>query len=156
MQDKDATKDPPNEEARKTQKTQKKDNEINGSSREAMADKYARTRQDRRSSITEPSKKNAAAVSSLDPVHSHNQSDVNNTNSSGSALSSKWAFMKSGFQNFKTNIGARKFLPLQEIHETSLRARVSSSESLDEIFDRLKQRPGKDKNGELDSEDGDT
>ncbi|KAI0495307.1 hypothetical protein KFK09_025457 [Dendrobium nobile] len=143
--DKDTTEGPSKEETQKTLKSQRKDNQIHGTSKEALAEKYA-ARQDRNSSITETSKKNAV---------SHNQSDLNTTES-GSSLSSKWASMKSGFQKFKNNIGARKLLPLREIQEISLPARVSSSESLDEIFQRLKQRPHKDQMGNFDSEDGDT
>lgn len=51
----------------------------------------------------------------------------------------KWEAMKSGFQIFKSNINANRFIPLQQLRETKLEPHVSSSESLDEIFQRLKQ-----------------
>nr|CAD1826937.1 unnamed protein product [Ananas comosus var. bracteatus] len=54
---------------------------------------------------------------------------------------STWTSMKSGFQNFKANMGAKKFLPLRQVQGQAIHTRVSSSESLDEIFQRLKQRP---------------
>lgn len=60
------------------------------------------------------------------------------------ALVSRWASMKAGFQTFKANIEAKKFLPLrQQAPETKLFHRESSSESLDQIFQRLK-RPSTD------------
>ncbi|XP_020586630.1 LMBR1 domain-containing protein 2 homolog A-like isoform X2 [Phalaenopsis equestris] len=149
--DKDATEvDPFKEEGRKTLKSQRKDNQIHGTIREALADKSA-TRQ------SETSKKalSLSSVSSLDPLYSHNQPDINPI-ASGSGLSTKWASIKSGFQKFKTNIGAKKFLPLREIQETSPGAHsISSSESLDKIFQRLKQRPSEYQNNEYDSDDGD-
>ncbi|KAG7977442.1 hypothetical protein I3843_05G032000 [Carya illinoinensis] len=56
-----------------------------------------------------------------------------------SGLTSKWEAMKTGFQNFKSNIGANRFIPLRQLRETKLESHVSSSESLEEIFQRLKQ-----------------
>lgn len=56
-----------------------------------------------------------------------------------SGLASKWATMKIGFQNFKSNIGAKRFIPLSQVQGNSLDSHSSSSESLDEIFQRLKQ-----------------
>ncbi|KAF5448464.1 hypothetical protein F2P56_028999 [Juglans regia] len=56
-----------------------------------------------------------------------------------SGLTSKWEAMKTGFQNFKSDIGANRFIPLRQLRETKLESRVSSSESLEEIFQRLKQ-----------------
>jgi hypothetical protein len=50
--------------------------------------------------------------------------------------------MKSGFQNFKSYIGAKSFIPLSlQVQENKLDSHVSSPESLDEIFQRLKQPP---------------
>ncbi|PKA59462.1 hypothetical protein AXF42_Ash016486 [Apostasia shenzhenica] len=138
-------------------KTQKGENQTYGTSREAMAQKYASVRQDKRSSFKATSKEksvSSASVSLLDPEHSHNQSD-GNTAVSGSGLSSKWASMKSGFQNFKANLGARKFIPLRQMPQFPLDSHASSSESLDEIFQRLKQRPRPDQNGVFDFQDVD-
>ncbi|KAB1221617.1 hypothetical protein CJ030_MR2G024074 [Morella rubra] len=56
-----------------------------------------------------------------------------------SGLASKWEAMKSGFQNLKSNIDAKRFSPSRQVQETKLYTHVSSSESLDEIFQRLKQ-----------------
>jgi hypothetical protein len=53
-----------------------------------------------------------------------------------SGLTSKWETMKSGFQNFKS------YIPLRlQVQENKLDSHVSSSESLDEMFQRLKQPP---------------
>lgn len=89
----------------------------------------------------------SATVSLLDPSNSQIQPDGKQGLSS-SGLSSTWASMKTGFQNLKANVGAKKFLPLQQLQEAAtFRTRASSSESLDEIFQRLKQRPSRDQNG---------
>lgn len=59
---------------------------------------------------------------------------------SSSSIVSTWATMKSGFQNFKSNIGAKKFLPLRQIEDSKHNPSASSSsESLDDIFQRLRR-----------------
>ncbi|KAM4088402.1 hypothetical protein ACJW30_07G068000 [Castanea mollissima] len=62
----------------------------------------------------------------------------NVTEGSSSRFASKWEAMKTGFQNLKSNIVAKGFIPLRQSQETKI-DHVSSSESLDEIFERLKQ-----------------
>nr|XP_023917777.1 LMBR1 domain-containing protein 2 homolog A-like [Quercus suber] len=62
----------------------------------------------------------------------------NVTAGSSSRFASKWEAMKTGFQNLKSNIVAKRFIPLRQSQETKI-DHVSSSESLDEIFERLKQ-----------------
>ncbi|XP_075672515.1 uncharacterized protein LOC142642048 isoform X1 [Castanea sativa] len=62
----------------------------------------------------------------------------NVTEGSSSRFVSKWEAMKTGFQNLKSNIVAKRFIPLRQSQETKI-DHVSSSESLDEIFERLKQ-----------------
>ncbi|KAM3694583.1 hypothetical protein ACJW31_07G068600 [Castanea mollissima] len=62
----------------------------------------------------------------------------NVTEGSSSRFASKWEAMKTGFQNLKSNIVAKRFIPLRQSQETKI-DHVSSSESLDEIFERLKQ-----------------
>ncbi|KAL2538545.1 LMBR1-like membrane protein [Forsythia ovata] len=106
-------------------------------SKEAMSSKYAAMREQKKlTSNTKPVENIAAAkVSLLDAGNSQS------SNNSGvpSGLASKWASMKAGFQTFKTNIEAKKFLPLRQVEDTKLLSRVSSSESLDEIFQKLKR-----------------
>ncbi|KAF3970788.1 hypothetical protein CMV_005539 [Castanea mollissima] len=115
------------------------------SSKEVISNKYAAIREQSRqkgSSNIEPLGKNIASakVSLLD---AGNLRSGNITGGPSSGLASTWESMKTGFQSFKTNIGAKKFIPLRQTQETKLVSRDSSSESLDEIFQRLK-RPSTD------------
>eukprot|EP00262_Sarcandra_glabra_P002772 TRINITY_DN13167_c0_g2_i1.p1 TRINITY_DN13167_c0_g2~~TRINITY_DN13167_c0_g2_i1.p1 ORF type:complete len:592 (-),score=99.56 TRINITY_DN13167_c0_g2_i1:326-1990(-) len=132
-----------------------------GTSREAIGNKYAaiREQQSRQSSATGTTGKTRAPaeVSLLDSSNSQSQYGSSaEMGGSSSGLASTWASMKSGFQSFKVNIGAKRFLPLRQVQETSLSSRASSSESLDEIFQRLKHRsPNKDQNGDYIDDDDD-
>ncbi|XP_022854996.1 uncharacterized protein LOC111376279 [Olea europaea var. sylvestris] len=106
-------------------------------SKEAISSKYAAMREhNKQASNTKPVENIAAAKVSL-----LNAGNSQPGNSSGipSGLASKWASMKAGFQTFKTNIEAKKFLPLRQVEDTKLLSRGSSSESLDEIFQKLKR-----------------
>ncbi|XP_059645449.1 uncharacterized protein LOC132287008 [Cornus florida] len=107
-------------------------------SKEAISNKYAAIRgQSRQASNRKPEDNIASAkVSLLDAGNSQSDSMAG---ASTSRLASTWASMKSGLQSFKTNMGAKKFVPLHRVEEANLISRVSSSESLDEIFQRLKQ-----------------
>ncbi|KAK8970624.1 hypothetical protein KSP40_PGU014649 [Platanthera guangdongensis] len=146
------------EDMRLNAATQKQRNQPLGSSREAIAHKYAAVREKlgRQSSLSGASKEKSVpstSVSLLNPDDGRNTHPDVNTSASG--FSSKWMSMKSGFQNFKANIEARKFLPLRQSHQDShSHSHTSSSEFLDEIFQRLKQRPGRDQNGDHGFEDG--
>ncbi|KZV53763.1 hypothetical protein F511_00029 [Dorcoceras hygrometricum] len=111
-------------------------------SKEAISSKYAAIREQSKSTSnnTTPVETIASAkVSLLHDTRSHP------SNSSGvpSGLASKWASMKQGFQTFKANVEAKKLIPLRQVQETKLLSHASSSESLDEIFQRLK-RPSED------------
>ncbi|KAL3843773.1 hypothetical protein ACJIZ3_001176 [Penstemon smallii] len=55
-----------------------------------------------------------------------------------SKIASTWESMKLGLRNFKSNIEAKKFIPLRQVQDTQ-HSRVSSSESLDEIFERIRK-----------------
>lgn len=122
--------------------------EINGSlsnaskedtsrSREAITKKYAVIReQGGPASKLKSGEKNVASADSL-----FDEGNAKSSNSAGgpsSGLTSTWQSMKTGFQSFKANIGAKKFLPLRQIQENK-GSGDSSSESLDEIFQRLKR-----------------
>ncbi|KAL5171121.1 LMBR1 domain-containing protein 2 A [Glycine soja] len=106
-------------------------------SREAITKKYAVIReQGGPASKLKSEEKNVASADSL-----FDEGNTNSSNSSGgpsSGLTSTWQSMKTGFQSFKTNIGAKKFLPLRQIQENKGPS-DSSSESLDDIFQRLKR-----------------
>ncbi|XP_057786585.1 uncharacterized protein LOC131004033 [Salvia miltiorrhiza] len=111
-------------------------------SKEAISTKYASMRELSKSgSNKKPVESIASAkVSLLDAANSQSSNS-----SAPSGLASKWASMKQGFQNFKANIEAKKFIPLRQAQEPGhmMLSRASSSESLDEIFQRLK-RPAED------------
>ncbi|XP_048437918.1 LMBR1 domain-containing protein 2 homolog A-like [Pyrus x bretschneideri] len=113
-----------------------------GSSKEAISNKYAAIRGQRSSSNANPVEKNisAAKVSLLEEGNSNPDSTAGGL---PTGLSSKWESMKNGFQNFKANIAAKKFIPLRQVQDTEDLSRASSNESLDEIFQRLK-RPSVD------------
>ncbi|KAD5318001.1 hypothetical protein E3N88_17947 [Mikania micrantha] len=70
--------------------------------------------------------------------------DVENGQNIGSGQPSKiastWISMKSNFQNFKSNLESRQFIRIKQVEDTQ----GSSSESLDDIFQRLK-RPSQDR-----------
>ncbi|KAG8498111.1 hypothetical protein CXB51_007301 [Gossypium anomalum] len=54
-------------------------------------------------------------------------------------LSSKWESMKSGLVNFKSILEVKNYLPFRQTEENTLSSIASSSESLDDIFQRLKR-----------------
>ncbi|KAL6526416.1 hypothetical protein OROHE_015425 [Orobanche hederae] len=112
-------------------------------SKEAISSKYAAIREQNKSAPnTKPVESMSSAKVSLLNANA-SQPSSNNHHGGTSGLASKWASMKQGFQTFKANIEAKKFLPLRQVQETQMLTRVSSSESLDEIFQRLK-RPSQD------------
>ncbi|KAM1068404.1 hypothetical protein ACFX2A_000379 [Malus domestica] len=109
-----------------------------GSSKEAISNKYAAIRdQSRQSSSNTNQNISAVKVSLLDEGNSNPDSTAGGLHT---GLSSKWESMKNGFQNFKANIAAKKFIPLHQVQDTVELSRASSNESLDEIFQRLKRR----------------
>lgn len=110
-------------------------------SKEAISTKYAAMRELSKSgSNNKPVESIASAKVSL--LDAANSQPTNNSAPSG--LASKWASMKQGFQNFKANIEAKKLIPLRQAQEPRhmMLSRASSSESLDEIFQRLKRPAG--------------
>ncbi|KAL2246629.1 UNVERIFIED_CONTAM: LMBR1 domain-containing protein 2 B [Sesamum indicum] len=121
-------------------------------SKEAISSKYAAIReQSKPATNTRPVESvSSAKVSLLDPSNSQ-------SSNSGvpSGLASKWASMKQGFQTFKASIDAKKFIPLRQVQETRRLSRASSSESLDEIFQRLKRPADDHGRGSSDDDDDD-
>ncbi|MED6158470.1 hypothetical protein PIB30_033003 [Stylosanthes scabra] len=106
-----------------------------GSSREDISNKYAAIREQGK-----PKPDEAMAASSDSVLNEGIDSPGHTARPPPSGLSSTWLNMKAGFQNFKANIGAKKFMPLRQtqIQENNV-SDASSSESLDEIFQRLKK-----------------
>lgn len=121
-----------------------------GTSKEAIGNKYADMREKSRlASTTSPMQTDitSAKVSLLDGSNS-------NPGGPSTGLASTWKSMKNGFQSFKTNIATKKFLPVRQMQEEkAMISRVSSTESLDEIFQRLR-RPSVDHIGEDIDDDG--
>ncbi|KAL5556483.1 hypothetical protein UlMin_038719 [Ulmus minor] len=126
-----------------------------GSSREAISNKYAAKREQSKqaSSNMKPAEPSIASAK-VSLLNAGNPQSSNSSGSTPSGLASKWESMKTGFQSFKANVGAKKFLPLRQIQENKLISRVSSSESLDEIFQRLKRPSGDHTSYSDEDEDG--
>ncbi|XP_020889749.1 LMBR1 domain-containing protein 2 homolog A isoform X2 [Arabidopsis lyrata subsp. lyrata] len=119
-----------------------------GSAREAITNKYAAIREQQNkhspSSMTKPENMSSAKVSLLETDNS-GPSNGQGSGEPSSRLASTWRNMKLGIQNFKENVATKKFLPLRQSPETttltSTRVVTSSvPQSLDEIFQRLKNR----------------
>ncbi|KAL2490973.1 LMBR1-like membrane protein [Abeliophyllum distichum] len=68
---------------------------------------------------------------------------------SSSGIASTWESMKTGLRNFKSNIDAKRFIPLRQF-EDEKHSRVSSSESLDDIFEKIKRPTADHTNDDLD------
>ncbi|VFQ70122.1 unnamed protein product [Cuscuta campestris] len=113
-------------------------------SKEAIANKYASLKEQ-----SNPSTK----ISLLD----NGPPEPNGKGPSG--LAARWASMKAGLQNFKTNIEAKRFAPLRQVSDfIPLRqsqdlAPTRVSESLDEIFQKLKRPPARRENHDDEDED---
>lgn len=84
--------------------------------------------------------------SSLNRISAESSNDAGETSASQSRVAAAWETMKTGFQSIKTSIEAKKFLPLRESNENTLKESpgTAKTESLDEIFDNLK-RPARDR-----------
>ena len=99
--------------------------------------------------------KSPARVSLLEAgVDSEKSSDNGGLAGNSTGFASTWQSMKMGFQNFKVNVGNRKFLPLNNGPQDAQNY-VSSSASLDEIFQKLKRRPTPPREVHLDDDDED-
>ncbi|KAE9604789.1 hypothetical protein Lal_00010903 [Lupinus albus] len=110
----------------------KEETSRHGSSREAISNKYSAIREQ----SSRPTEKNVAYANSM--LDEGNTSSSNTAVVPSSGLASTWLNMKNGFQNFKANVGAKKFLPIRQTQEDNISS-ASSSESLDAIFKRLKK-----------------
>ncbi|WJX47512.1 hypothetical protein P8452_34190 [Trifolium repens] len=124
-------------EMKGTTKIMKEETRRYSSSREAISSKYAAVRQQ-----SGQASKLKAEIRNLDSakVSLLDKGDTHYGNTSGtSGLGSTWQTLKKGFTSFKADIGGAKgFLPIRQTQQDSI-SRVSSSESLDDIFQRLKK-----------------
>uniref|UniRef100_A0A0D9WNC0 LMBR1-like membrane protein n=1 Tax=Leersia perrieri TaxID=77586 RepID=A0A0D9WNC0_9ORYZ len=80
--------------------------------------------------------------------NSETPSSVSNEPDSQAGTTSTWTSMKTGFQNFRANMGSKKIFPLSLSHTQS-----SSSKSLDEIFQGLKRHSSNASVDYLDDDD---
>ncbi|KAG5041145.1 hypothetical protein JHK85_013621 [Glycine max] len=115
--------------------------EIDGNLPKTLKEETRRYSSSREAISSRPEEKNLTSSRVSLPDHSNTHS----SNASGtSGLASTWQTMKTGFQSFGANLGGKEFLPIRQTQEAKM-SRVSSSESLDDIFQRLK-RPALDQN----------
>lgn len=130
-------------------------------SKEAISSKYAAMKEQSKPTVnTEKANVPPAKVSLLNA----GTSEPSNSVKGPTGFAARWASMKAGLQTFKTNLEAKGFPPLRQVGEfVPLRQsqdtphhlpRLSSSESLDEIFQKLK-RPAAEHNNHSDDEDED-
>lgn len=66
-------------------------------------------------------------------------------------LSSTWRSMQTGFRNFKSNMESKGFIPLHQVQDAG-HSRASSTESLDEIFDKIKRPASESTNYDSDDD----
>ncbi|EAZ24685.1 hypothetical protein OsJ_08455 [Oryza sativa Japonica Group] len=125
--------------------------------RETIATKYSAIREQSRQAV-KPAKKeiSSTSVSLLEEGSSEQWSNTGAPVGSSAGISQTWATMKIGFQNFKANMGSKKFIPLRQDPGFAPHSNVSSPESLDEIFQKLKRRPADMPVDYLDDDDDNT
>lgn len=121
--------------------------------RETIASKYTSIREQNRQSGKAMRKE--ISPNSVSLLEERNSEQRSNAGVPPTGVSATWASMKIGFQNFKANMGSKKFLPLRQDPGFVLNSNVSSPESLDDIFQRLKRRPANVPVDYLDDDDDD-
>lgn len=84
----------------------------------------------------------------LEAGNSEKPSSASVTPNSSAGIASTWTSMKTRFQNFKANMGSKKFLPL-----SLSRSHSTTSGSLDEIFQGLKRHSSNARVDDLDDDD---
>ncbi|XP_062220308.1 uncharacterized protein LOC133919813 [Phragmites australis] len=122
--------------------------------RETIASKYSSIREQNRQAVKAAKKEISSNSVSL--LEEGNSEQRPNAGVPPAGMSSTWASMKIGFQNFKANMGSKKFLPLRQDPGFAPHTNVSSPESLDDIFQRLKRRPANLPVDYLDDDDDNT
>ncbi|XP_021758593.1 LMBR1 domain-containing protein 2 homolog A-like isoform X2 [Chenopodium quinoa] len=133
-------------------KTSKSEARQSIGNREVIGHKYAVMREQNKQTSSSKPAENTIAAAKVSLLNSETSSSANDLRRTSSGMSSTWQSMKMGFNNFKTNLEAKKFLPLKQSQEPKLLSHNSSSESLDEIFQRLK-RPTVDSTAYVDDDD---
>ncbi|XP_006655918.1 LMBR1 domain-containing protein 2 homolog A-like [Oryza brachyantha] len=115
-----------------------------------VAHKYSSIREQNISNQTvkQAQKETQSTSVLLETVNSEIPSSVSKEQDSSAGVASTWTSVKTGFQNFKANLGSKKFLPLSLSCTQS-----SSSGSLDEIFQGLKRHSSNASVDYLDDDD---
>ncbi|CAN6246027.1 unnamed protein product [Urochloa humidicola] len=121
--------------------------------RENIASKYSTIREQNRQAGKAVKKEISSNSVSL--LEERNSEQRSNAGVPSTGVSATWASMKIGFQNFKANMGSKKFIPLRQDPGFIPNSNVSSPESLDDIFQRLKRRPANMPVDYLDDDDDD-
>ncbi|RLN09474.1 hypothetical protein C2845_PM11G25160 [Panicum miliaceum] len=122
--------------------------------RENIASKYTSVREQNRQAGKAVKKEISSNSVSL--LEERNSEQRSNTGVPPTGVSATWASMKIGFQNFKANMGSKKFIPLRQDPGFVPNSNISSPESLDDIFQRLKRRPANMPVDYLDGDDDNT
>ena len=134
-------------------KTSKSEARPYSGNREAISQKYAVMREQNKQTSSSKPIDNTIASAKVSLLNTGTSDSANDLGRTSSGMST-WQSMKMGLQNFKTNLGSKKFLPTLDSQETKLLSHDSSSESLDEIFQRLK-RPSSDSTTYVDADEDD-
>ncbi|WVZ73576.1 hypothetical protein U9M48_021864 [Paspalum notatum var. saurae] len=122
--------------------------------RENIASKYTSIREQNRQ--TGKAVKKEISSNSVSLLEERNPDQRSSAGVPPTGVSATWASMKIGFQNFKANMGSKKFLPLRQDPGFVPNSNASSPESLDDIFQRLKRRPANMPVDYLDDDDDDS
>lgn len=121
-----------------TTSTVEEENEGNDLSRKFGSRKYAALRTNFNEEVSRKDLTQEGVSSSF----TSNDTDSQNTSSapSSSVSASRWESMMHGFKSLRSKIDSKRFLPIANAHESIINTK-SSSDSLDEIFERLKHPP---------------
>eukprot|EP01018_Ginkgo_biloba_P034789 Gb_30378 [translate_table: standard] len=122
----------------------KEDYQIYGS-KGGIANKYAALREHQNKPSNSPTGliQPHRSTDTRSPVQDNKVNVSNNRDQMDitSGFATKWESMKSSIQGIKANLGAKRFAPLRQLQEREqTKPQISSTESLDTIFERLKQR----------------
>ncbi|XP_022641948.1 uncharacterized protein LOC111242534 [Vigna radiata var. radiata] len=103
--------------------------------------KYAALRTNLNEEVSRKDLTQEGVSSSFTSDGNHSQSTSSApSSSSSSVLASRWESMMHGFKSLRSNIDSKRFIPISNAPESILNSKPSS-DSLDEIFERLKHPP---------------
>ncbi|XP_027921879.1 LMBR1 domain-containing protein 2 homolog A-like [Vigna unguiculata] len=125
-----------------TTNTLEEENENQDKIRKFGSRKYAalRTSLNEEVSTKDLTQEGVSSSFTSDINDSQSTSSAPSSSSSSSVLASRWESMMDGFKSFRSNIDSKRFIPISNPPESILNSK-SSSDSLDEIFEKLKHAP---------------